>query len=634
MCGIAGIFASSVDNNDLRAIQLATRAMAARGPDGEGIWEDHSVVLGHRRLAILDPAHGRQPWVDPDTGIVVVYNGELYNYPELRKSLEQRGYCLRTHCDTEAVAKSYIAWGEGCLQRWTGMFALAVYDPRKSSLWLARDRLGIKPLFHTFSQGRFAFASSMKALLEMPGTPRRISPAALAHYLATVRVNLGEQTLLHDVHLLEPGGSLMISKPGAPPRRRRWWRPPILPENAKQPASFDETASDIGNLVRQVAQEHQLSDAPVGGFLSGGLDSSILAATALAGNGHRDRPAYSTGYLRENYGEWPYVRQVAQHFHLNLTEVPLHETDFLEDWQTLIDANGLPLSTPNEVPIHRLATAFGQRFKVALTGEGADEVFGGYAGPTFCAFDFDRAQGSSGGIDPRALLRHYGRSSFASRCEHFRLANSWINTPARKLILGDAIHTREAEAAVDAFYDGLFAETSACCTLEAYLHTHLRVNLEGLLLRLDSSTMNASVEGRVPFCDHRIVERLFEAPAQYKMSLRQGFDSAEARSLNSFELARADAVETKRLLRRAFVADLPQEVLQRPKQSFPVPFIEWFQGPLRPFWETCLADSSFLEKITPSSSRQKLAEADTVNALIAWPLTNLALWAQRWKITV
>ncbi|MBC2594982.1 asparagine synthase (glutamine-hydrolyzing) [Ruficoccus amylovorans] len=634
MCGIAGIFSSVVGDQDLRAIRRATTAMTGRGPDGEGIWHSRSVVLGHRRLAILDPAHGQQPWIDPETGVVAVYNGELYNYPQLRRELERHGQALRTQCDTEAVVKSYSVWGHECMKHWAGMFALALYDPRNESLWLVRDRLGIKPLFYTVGSGRFAFASSVAALMEMPGLERRIDPAALAHYLATVRVNLGEQTLLRGVRLLEPGGSLFLARPGETPLPHKWWTPPVLPEEEKPAVEFDEAAVEIGHRVRQVAHEHQLSDAPVGGFLSGGLDSSILAATALAANGRPGRPVYSTGYRREDYGEWPYQRQAARHFDLELTEVPLEEADFLYDCETLIAANGLPLSTPNEVPIYRLSQAFGQRYKVALTGEGADEVFGGYAGPTFCAFDFDRSAGSQGGIDPRALLRHYGRSHFSCRRAHFRQCNSWIDAAARRQLLGGDQAALEAEAGVEAYYDGLFAETSACSTLEAYLHAHLRVNLEGLLLRLDSSTMAASVEGRVPFCDHRLVERLFEMPAHYKLALRPGLDPAAVRRLNSFELTGADSVETKRLLRHAFAAELPEEIVRRPKRSFPVPFIEWFQGPLRPVWEACLSDSDFLGNMLPVTTRQKLFEAEHTNAILAWPLINLALWADHWKISV
>lgn len=635
MCGIAGVFGESAnDQAQTEAMAQALKQLATRGPDGMGMWESPHVLLGHRRLAILDPRDGHQPWIDRRTGVVLVYNGELFNYRQLRGELEAKGHTFRSSCDSEAVALSYVEWGPTCLRRWIGMFALAIYDPRDGSLWLARDRLGIKPLFYHWDDINLRFASNVAALLCFPGVSRRMDTAAMCHYLASVRVSLGERTLIQGIHLLPPGHELQMVEGAEGPQLKRWWCPPVVPENDKPSIDFQEASDWLRGSFPETAKSHLLSDVPVGGFLSGGLDSSVLAASALAANGHPPLEAYSTGYLRGGYGEWPFVREVAQRNGIELTEVPLEEASFLEDWKGLIAANGLPLSTPNEVPIFRLASEFAQRFKVALTGEGADEIFGGYAGPTFSALDFDRSRGDLGGMDAAALLRGYGRTRFSDRCDHFRQVNSWLGRAARRSLMASDLRPAAAEHEVDEYYRELFRLLETCSTLEAYLHVHTRINLEGLLLRLDSSTMAASVEGRVPFCDHSVAEMLFQLPDSFKMRLRPEAAASEVSRQNAFEIMGNGMVETKRLLRDSFSGAVPTRVLQRPKMSFPVPFIEWFQDSLRPTWTAYLQESTLLTALLSPSARNRLIQQPVVDALAAWPLMNLAMWAERWDIQV
>ena len=640
MCGIIGSYdpKGTVEVPEV-GIRAGMDLMAARGPDGSGVHLAPGLAFGHRRLAVISPDDGQQPFVDSDTGKVVVFNGEIFNYPVLRKHLAGRGRVFRTTSDVEVLLRAWEEWGEGCLERLVGMFAFAAYDPATRRILVARDRLGVKPLFYSTFGGRLMFASTCAALRCFEGVGDVIDPAAVSHYLTTIRTSFGSRTLFKDIQTLLPGEFIVASPESPAGTVRRYWDIEAIPPRDKTSPGVDEAAGEARALLEEAVSGQLISDVPLGGFLSGGLDSSIIASLAgelTCGNYH----AYSVGYERDAYNEWDFVRTAASHFGMQCREIMLNEQDFPGTWTRLIRSKGLPVSTPNEIGIYHLAASLRQDYTVALSGEGADEIFGGYTVPYFSAYDYDRARRQPLGKDEppdetdTAMRRLYGRSHLICRPDHYLLVNSWIPFNIKRRLLGDQTWQRlSGDEEIFSYYEDWFDRLAACSTFDSYMHVHARVNLEGLLSRVDSSTMAASVEARVPFTDHRIVEYAFSLPDSYKMNWCNEDAQRSSKRLNVAEIDRDGLVESKVLLRRAFAKEVPRSILERRKVSFPVPFREEM-----PAWLTQLPEeissSPFLDGFFDKRRVDQLFRNanNQSDAMYLWPIVNLCLWQRECSV--
>ena len=626
MCGIAGFFgwdrACPVPEASLRK---ASDMMALRGPDAAGMHTCSGVALVHRRLSILDLSGGTQPACDSETGIALTYNGEIYNFRELRDELSAKGHLFQTQCDTEVLLRAWMEWGEDCLPRLRGMFAFAVYDPRRDELCLVRDRVGVKPLYYACTREGLVFASSVAALLSFESVGREPDDGALMHYLMTIRSGMGPRTLFKDIRMLEPGTVGRVARGAARLSLRSYWDFPVVPMSGKCSTSEAVLTEQVQQLVSESVQEQMVSDVPLGGFLSGGIDSTVIASVASS---FGEFGAYSVGYDDHDCHEWPYVRMASAALGVNCRELHLELDDYVQTWRFLLEQKGMPLCTPNEVPIYRLARALRQDYTVALSGEGADEIFGGYVIPYFSSFDYDRAAGDTSPQVQRAMLRLYGQTGFSDLVEHHFLLNSWIAPSLRPKIVTPEFEERSGE--VLAYYRGLFAQFEGCSTLDKQMHLHARINLEGLLNRVDSSTMAASVEARVPFTDHRLAELLFATPDEQRIRWVGDAERMRARVMNTAEIDRHQLVESKRLLRRAFAAQVPEPILTRRKVSFAVPFREWLGGPLRPQVGEWIRGSSLVERVVSPEAIDELlnGQGGALAGMILWPLANLALWEQ------
>ena len=630
MCGIVGTFNLSADPEVPRtAIEAAVERMRLRGPDGKGMHVRPGVGFGHRRLSIIDLDGGAQPFVDDATGVALTFNGEIYNYLELRRMLQERGHHFRSRSDTEVLLRSYLEWGVSTPSRLVGMFAFAIHDPRSQALLLARDRLGVKPLFYSLEGGRVSFASSVAAMRMLPGIGAQVDLRAVSHYLTTVRTTLGRRTLLRDVQTLLPGETLVARRSDADVRIERYWDIPVVPEADKETVDFESACEQVRDLVEASVGDRLMSDVPLGGFLSGGVDSAVIASVA-APRSAGDYQAYSVGFEREGYHEWPQIRATAGHLGIGHVEIELDEATYGTEWRWLIAEKGMPLSTPNEVGILGLARALRQRCTVALSGEGADEVFGGYTIPYFSAHDLERSRNGRSPALVEALTRLYGRDRFDSRLDHFFSLNSWTPLPFKPLLLQGAVwEVMERDRWMLDHYRTMLGRLEDCTTFDAYLHLHAHVNLEGLLSRVDSSTMAASVETRVPFTDHRLVELLFRLPDTYKIDWRSPAARARGADLNVVEIDGDDLLASKRLLRRAFRTHLPEEVLERRKMSFPTPFLEAFSGELAELVTSTVHDSGLgRDLFRPEGLCAVLGSDGAEPQLPVWPVANLCLWAE------
>ncbi|MCW5776958.1 MAG: asparagine synthase (glutamine-hydrolyzing) [Phycisphaeraceae bacterium] len=576
--------------------RMASR-LSHRGPDGGGVYVGRGVVLGHRRLAVIDPSPaGQQPMTTPDGRFTIVYNGMLYNDAEIRAGRTCEGVGFRSSCDTETALHHLAASGPAGLDSMRGMYALAIYDDHEGTLLLARDPFGIKPLYwarvDTPLGPEVLFASEVAALFEHPGLRPEPDLVAVSAYLTTIRTTLGERTLFNGVRVLQPG---------------RWLRIRLRSPDLRTTGGTVEspvfvgraTADDLRGAVEDSVRAHLRSDVPLCCLLSGGLDSSIVASIAQREAkrlrtwcaGARDEPPID-GVPQSD--DFRFAREVAASIGSDHREAPVTRTLFAERWRSLVQRTGLPLSTPNEVAINEVARSLRADGRmVTLSGEGADELLAGYDGPMLAA-----AQHVADGNGDPGL---------------FQLASAaWIPPHAKAPLLHPEVwRAVEGDAALVEHYRAEYEVAAARADepLRAHLRFHRRVNLTGLLQRLDSATMLEGVEGRTPFADVRAA-----AVA----------DAVPMRDLYNATIAPPQP-RTKIALRQAFSGALPEAVVTRPKASFPLPFQRWVAH-----LSVELAASEFLASLVRPTALAAVHADPARHWHAAWPFVNLALWSRRW----
>ncbi|MFN0132199.1 MAG: asparagine synthase (glutamine-hydrolyzing) [Phycisphaerales bacterium] len=601
MCGILAI-ATAVGERpglSLATVGAMRDRMAHRGPDGTGLLDLGHVILAHRRLAVVDlsPA-GAQPMTTTDGRFSLVYNGELYNNAELRAELARVGTRLCSTSDAETVLHALACWGTGALPRLRGMFALALFDRVADTLLLARDPLGIKPLLwwkRTRPDGiaEIVAASEPGAILAHPEFRAKPDVATMSAYLTTIRVTLGERTLFEGIRTLEPGTSLNfdLRAAGLPAERGKIAWP--------EPAPIDPTKANAAReAVEDSVHRHLHADVPVGCLLSGGLDSTII--TALARRELAGLRTFASGARGGNENDdLAHADAAARELCTRHLEAPVSRGGFAESWRWLVREQGVPLGTPNEVAILHVARAVRSAgIVVALSGEGADELFCGYDAPLLSAARFERNEGAA---DAMARTPS-GRGLF-----HLRDA-AWMPLELKPTLLSPGL-TRaiEGDAALIDDYERAFAlQWRADDMLGSHQRFLRRVNLAGLLLRLDSCTMRASVEGRTPLADVAV------AALAESMSMEARID------------LKGTPPETKIPLRRGFADVVPAAVLARPKASFPLPFAAWLEDQAG-----VLGASRFAREVFSAEAIAAIDANPSAHWRFAWPMLNLAIWGER-----
>ena len=573
MCGIAGyVHRDRSRPAEAPLLRSMTETLAHRGPDEEGYLLDGEAGLGMRRLRILDLEGGSQPIYNEDRTVGTVFNGEIYNFQELRRDLEARGHTFRTDVDTEVIVHQYEEDGPDCLQRFNGMFALAVWDGRRRRLLLARDRLGIKPLHYLEGPSAFVFGSEIKALLRHPDATFELDPRALARYLTHECVP-APRSIFRDIRKLPPGHRLLLESGTA--TVERWWRIPF--SGGPVPADLDAATEELDSLISEAVRRRLISDVPLGAFLSGGIDSSTVVAYMQR---HATSPVktFNIGFRERSFDESDPARMVARHLGTEHHEATFGADEMLELVPRLGELLDEPLGDTSVFPTYLLSQFTKERVTVALSGDGGDEMFAGY--PTYPAHRafriYDRL--------PRALRR--GIIGPLVRSLPVSTRNFSLDFVAKRFISADGLpalerhvvwmgafapdglqrvlspELRRALADDDPFEDArrLWDECDAHDDLSRILHLDMRTYMQDdILTKVDRTSMMHSLEVRVPLLDHHVVEFAARLPIDWKL---KGWT-------------------TKHLLKRLARRTLPARIVTRRKKGFGAPVAAWLRGPLR-----------------------------------------------------
>lgn len=615
MCGIVGIF--NFDRQcpvDRTLLERLKTALAHRGPDDEGTYVSGPVGLGSRRLSIIGVADGHQPIANEDQTIWTVFNGAIYNYPDLRDELTAAGHQFRTKTDTEVLVHLYEELGDDFVGRLNGMFALALWDDTRQRLLVCRDRIGEKPLYYSTRNGRVVFASEIKALLLDPALSRELAPEALRDYLL-LQYTPGAQTIFRDIRRLRPGRMLVIDAGGV--AERTYWAPPA---SESRPMTERQYADAVWDLLGDSVRRRLLSDVPLGAFLSGGLDSSTVVALMGRASGQPVR-TFAVGFRVDGgYDESAHAQAVARHLGTEHETLVVESMDVRRLLPRVVKALDEPIADFAALPTLLLAEFARAHVKVVLTGEGADELFAGYRHYRF-----------------PAVFRRYGRTPRALRSAMARLVAPAMPSPIAKALRAGALAVPDGYLLVKAvFAPGdlgevlspdlvdrvasiplagelreVFAHMRGLDAVNAYLLADLRTWLpEDLLMKVDKTTMHVGLEARVPFLDHRLVELVATMPSSLKW--RDG---------------------GKYLLRRVAGQVLPREVTQRPKHGFTLPLDQWFQGPLHETVHAVLGDGRLARRglLRPGAIAalwERFRRGDRATFMRVWTVFNFELWCR------
>ncbi len=622
MCGICGYLGF----DDPALLQKMTEALAHRGPDDAGTFASAGVGLGHRRLSIIDlSAAARQPMANEDGTVWVTFNGEIYNFGDLRPELEAAGHRFQSRTDTEVLVHGYEAWGaEGLLDRLRGMFALALWDARNRTLLLARDPLGKKPLFYARTARGLVFASEPKALYLDPALDRTLDRAALRKYLFYGYVP-APASLHPGLRKVRPGHYLLLR--GGETAERPYWGPPA-PGSAATPPALPEAVDRLEALLGRAVERRLISDVPLGIFLSGGLDSSIIAAVAARRAGGRVR-TFAIGFTETSYDESGHARRVARHIDAEHTEETLTPVRLLDVIPTLAQMVDEPMADASIIPTYLLSQMARRHVTVALGGDGGDELFAGY--PTYLGHQvadvYDRLPASLRHLVIRPLSEllpaRFGNYTLDYMARKFVEASGeppairhhlWMRyfSPAEiGRVLGEPL---PAEGDLYTDIAGHLSGLPPTDSVATALHLNLKLYMQDcILVKVDRASMATSLEVRSPFLDRDVVD--FVVPLPLRLKLRRGGG--------------------KVLLRALAERYLPGSIVHRRKQGFTVPVGEWFRGPLRPLLQDALAPARLERQgvFNPTPVAELIAEHEAGRRnrwKELWALLVFQLWWERY----
>jgi asparagine synthase (glutamine-hydrolysing) len=627
MCGINGIAFSKASRRriDPALLERMRDVLRHRGPDDEGVFLSDGVGLGHRRLSIVDVSRGHQPMTNEDATLHITYNGEIYNHADYRESLEARGHVYQTYCDTETILHLYEEHGSSCVDYLRGMFAFAIWDGGKKELFIARDRLGVKPLYYVHTDdGSLYFGSEIKALLEARAVKPEINYAVLSDYLAN-HAPSGEETLFLGVKRLLPG-HLMTWRDGEVSIRRYW-----DVDFSKEVEILDDKTyiEQWSELFRESVRLRLMADVPLGMFLSGGIDSSAIAAV-MSGMVSEPIKTFSVAFREREANELEYARLVADAYRTNHHEIIVTPEQFFAALPRLVWHEDEPLAHPSSVALYFVSKLASEHVKVVLTGEGSDELLAGYGRYRRTIWNlawgrqYNRLTPS---IARDTIRKQIERMPPGGRMRQKLMRTFLVLSPELESIYFDNFavfptpmqqhmftpETNDRISNIDPYVElrRLLERTKDLSLLDGLLYADIKTYLHELLMKQDQMSMATSVESRVPFLDHKLVE--FTAKMPDAMKLRGG--------------------TTKYVLRESMKGVLPEKILSRRKMGFPVPIGSWFRGPFKSVIDEYVLGERALSRgiFAPDFVRKlvSLHQAGEDHSERLWSLLNFELWLRR-----
>lgn len=610
MCGIAGFAGLNVPPDRYRGVLDAMcSSMIHRGPDDAGIWHDDIAGIGMRRLSIIDIAGGHQPLSSNDERYQIVFNGEIYNYRELRSALEARGVVFKTRSDTEVLLAQFIQCGWAGLQELNGMFAFAIWDRKERRLSLVRDRLGVKPLYYFWNGKTLLFGSEIKALLAGLTSKAELNPQAVWDFL-TFRYVPGPHTIWKDIYKLQPGHTLTWSADKQDVEVERYWQIPYV-NNAEDRGDPDHDR-EFADLMKDSVRLRMIADVPVGVTLSGGLDSSVVAALAAR---HNDRLNTFSVAFENSPGtdERVHARAVAKHIGSRHHEIEIGQKDFIGFLPGLVRATDEPLADLASIPLYFVSKLARQEVKVALSGEGSDEVLAGYDFQLRVE-EWDRARQRSW------LRRLFGGAGPALDQRELSTPPTMTNymSSAEKAVLMKGLSFPDSLDPLRRDLDALGPQDPLHQVLFGFCQHWL---VEDLLMKADKMSMATSLELRTPFLDYRLVEWAARTPGRLKSSRDD-----------------KGRYVSKRALRRFAAGMLPADIIERPKQGFPVPVYDWLSGPIKGWASDMLhgSDTRLSTMFDRNELKRRCELGVAENAPILdrhrlWNLLVLETWMREWQ---
>lgn len=624
MCGIAGFTRFSDPTGDVSSLLRMGDRIAHRGPDAHGEYLDDGVGLCHRRLSIIDlSSAGNQPMFSDDGNLVIVFNGEIYNFLGLREALEQKGYVFKTKTDTEVILALYQREGAGCLEKLFGMFAIAIWDKQKQELFLARDRLGKKPLYYYRDEKRFVFGSEIKAILEIERVRKDIRHDAIYDFFVYQYVPEAK-SIFKNIDKLKPGHYLIINKDSV--TEKQYWDVSFRQQST---ANEEELADGLLDVIDTCTRQRMISDVPLGAFLSGGVDSSGVVAL-MANNSEKPVVTCSIGFDSKKYDEIQYARQVAEQYHTTHHELTVKE-NILDHLENIVSYFDEPFADQSLVPTYFVSQLAKTKVTVALAGDGGDENFAGYSKYSVDQIENNLRNKVPGFIRKNLLpafvgplqksnVRTFNRAATLlgaiskSPAQGFYLTNTFMTDTMWNRLANDALKRSLGDYHPSAISTQFYNDADAEDHLSRVLYTDIKTYLVGdILVKVDRMSMANSLEVRAPILDHRVVEYAASIPSSLKLQHK----------------------EKKYILKKAFSHLLTPDILYRKKMGFSVPLAQWLRNELK-----TTAEEKLLQPENGLSNYFKPAEIKTIwlehqqgikdHSAALWSLLMFELWWQRY----
>lgn len=631
MCSILGIidFDKKKQDKELE-IKKINNLLKHRGPDDEGFYTDEYVSLAFNRLSILDLQKGNQPI--KNNHIISIFNGEIYNFKEVRKELEGSGFKFKTNSDSEIIPAAFLKWGIECISKFNGMFAISIYDLNEKKLYLIRDRVGIKPLYYSLFNGLLVFASEISGIINHSDFKRSVNFNALASYLS-FRYPLGkDNNFFKNIQKVQSGNFLEIDINKKKIIEKEYWALPKI--EAIKNFSEKYYLEKLECLLTDSVKKHLISDVPVGVLLSGGLDSSIISSiTSNFASGHLK--TFSVGFKEKKYDEGSKAKLIAKYIGSDHTEVIVEKNEFFENLLNIIKIKNAPLSIPHEYPIYKLSKKIKESVKVVLSGEGADEFFGGYARIQKSAFDFIKAKNLKFFSNSRFFKKifsidsefNFQKNDFS---DYFFYKYNWFSFNEIDNLINKNISDQINIEKVKEPWIAILKKYKSCSKYDQSLLMFQANHLQCLLDRLDVMTMANSVEARVPFLDHELIEFINTVPFKFKIKWKSKMSKFKSLFSNNFKFSEIYDIN-KYLLRKIGEKHLPKKISSEKKLGFPLPMDDWMKDSRvkeilldKKTLDRKIFNKNMIEKLIDSENKVK--DPYDFSGKKIWMLINFELW--------